>query len=107
MMSSSSSGAGQRRLAREGVPSSPWMREHRHLEQEQELQSQDEEEKEDDADEGASDDDSRADASPVGSLIGISHLSSRIKGSNLSHHSARSETIQTVTKKTTVGINSR
>ena len=105
MMSSSTSR--QRRPARKDVPSSPRLREHRHLEQEQELQSQDEEEKEDDADEGASDDDSRADASPVGSLIGISHLSSRINGSNFSRPSARSETIQTVTKKTTVGINSR
>ena len=105
MTSSSSSGAGQRRLAREGVPSSPWMREHRHLEQEQELQSQDEEEKEDDANEGASDDDSRADASG-GSLIGVSHLSSRNNGSNSSRHNA-SETVQRVTKRTTVGINSR
>ena len=98
MMSSSTSR--QRRPAREDVPSSPRLREHRHLEQEQELQSQDEEEKEDDADEG-----SRADASG-GSLIGVSHLSSRNNGSNSSRHNA-SETVQRVTKRTTVGINSR
>jgi len=90
----SSSSSGQRRPAREGVPSSsPRLREHRRLEQEQELQSQDEEEKEndaeDDADEDASDDySSRADAAG-GSLIGVSQLSSRNKnGSNSSHHSA-------------------
>ena len=96
----SSSTSRQRRPAREDVPSSPRLREHRHLEQEQELQSQDEEEKEDDADEG-----SRADASG-GSLIGVSHLSSRNNGSNSSRHSA-SATVQRVTKRTTVGINSR
>ena len=102
----SSSSSGQRRSAREGVPcSSPRLRERRRLEQEQELQSQDEEEKEDDADEGASDDDSRADASG-GSLIGVSQLSSRNNGSNSSRHNA-SETVQRVTKRTTVGINSR
>ena len=79
---SSSSSSGQGRPAREGVPcSSPRLRERRHLEKEQELQSQDEEEKEDDADEGASDDDSRADASG-GSLIGVSQLSSRNNDSN-------------------------
>ena len=98
---SSSSSSGQGRPAREGVPcSSPRLRERRRLEQEQELQSQDEEEKEDDADEG-----SRADASG-GSLIGVSHLSSRNNGSNSSRHNA-SETVQRVTKRTTVGINSR
>ena len=103
---SSSSSSGQGRPAREGVPcSSPRLRERRRLEQEQELQSQDEEEKEDDADEGASDDYSRADASG-GSLIGVSHLSSRNNGSNSSRHNA-SETVQRVTKRTTVGINSR
>ena len=77
----SSSSSRQRRPAREDVPSSPRLREHRHLEQEQELQSQDEEEKEDDADKDASDDDSRADASG-GSLIGVSQLSSRNNDSN-------------------------
>ena len=99
-MLSSSSRRGQRRPAREGVPFFTRLRERRRLEQEQELQSQDEEEKEDDADEG-----SRADASG-GSLIGVSHLSSRNNGSNSSHHSA-SATVQRVTKRTTVGINSR
>jgi hypothetical protein len=69
------------------------------------LQSQDEEEKEDDADKDASDDDSRADASG-GSLIGVPQLSSRNNGSNSSRHSA-SATVQRVTKRTTVGINSR
>ena len=96
----------ERRPAREGVPSFPRLRERRRLEQEQELQSQDEEEKEDDADEGASYDDSRADASG-GSLIGVSHLSSRNNGSNSSHHNARSETVKRVTKRTTVVIKSR
>ena len=70
-----------------GVPSSPRQRERRHLEQEQELQSQDKREKEDDADEGASDDKSRADASG-GSLIGVSHLSSRNNGGNSFRHNA-------------------
>ena len=70
----------------------------------QKLQFQDEEEKEDDADD-ASADDSRADASG-GSLIGVSQLLSRNNGSNSSHHSA-SATVQRVTKRTTVGINSR
>ena len=69
------------------------------------MQSQDEEEKEDDANEGASDDDSRVDAS-ADFLIGVSHLSSTNNGSNLLHHNA-SETIQRVAKRTTVGINSR
>ena len=69
------------------------------------MQSQDEEEKEDDADEGASDDYSRADASG-GSLIGVSHFSSRKNGSNSLHHNA-SETVQRVIKRTTVSINSR
>ena len=102
---SSSSSSGQGRPAREGVPcSSPRLRERRRLEQEQELQSQDEEEKEDDADD-ASADDSRADASG-GSLIGVSHFSSRKNGSNSLHHNA-SETVQRVIKRTTVGINSR
>ena len=104
---SSSSSSGQGRPAREGVPcSSPRLRERRRLEQEQELQSQDEEEKEDDdANEDASDDEIRADASG-GSLIGVSQLLSRNNGSNSSRHNA-SETVQRVTKRTTVGINSR
>ena len=55
--------------------------------------------------EGASDDENRADAS-AGSLIGVSHLSSRKYGSNLLRHNA-SETVQRVTKRKTVGINSR
>ena len=101
----SSSSSRQRRPAREGVPFFTRLRERRRLEQEQELQSQDEEEKEDDADEGASDDYSRADASG-GSLIGVPQLSSRNNGSNSSRHSA-SATVQRVTKRTTVGINSR
>ena len=70
------------------------------------MQSQDEEEKEDDdANEDASDDEIRADASG-GSLIGVSQLLSRNNGSNSSHHSA-SETVQRVTEMTSVGINSR
>ena len=82
----SSSSSGERRPASEGFPSSPRLRERRRLEQEQELQSQDEEEKEDDANEDASDDDSRADAFG-GSLIGVSQLSSRNNGSNSLHYS--------------------
>ena len=70
------------------------------------MQSQYEEEKKDDADKGASDDDSRADPSSGVSLIGVSQLSSRNNGSNSSRHSA-SETVQRVTKRTTVCINSR